>query len=431
MNNDRAVAIIEGVRTPFVRSHQSFVDLNPCDLGRIALTGLATKSAIDPNLIEYVCLGTVLNDPHTPNVARESVLAADWPVTVPAHTVSMACISANVAATSVQNMIMSGNIDIAVFGGVDTCSDPPIRISRQFRKALVRMEKVKGLSGLAKEWPTLKKLKLTGAWLDIPKVAEYSNGKSMGEGCEILARYAQVTREEADEFAMRSHQLAAKAQKDGIFQSDIIPVHIPPHFKAVEKDDGPRGDTTLEKLAKLKPAFDKKLGISTAGTSSFLTDGASAVLLASQKSVKEHKLVPKAWIRDYVFRAGDALNEMLSGPSLTVPVLLARHNLKIEDIDVWEIHEAFAAQVVANLKNMRSDAYAQKFLKMPKAMGEIPLEKINIWGGSLSLGHPFGATGGRLLWTAARRLSEKGGKWAVVASCAAGGHGSAILLENA
>lgn len=430
-HSDRSVAIVEGVRTPFVRSHQAFVDLSPCDLGRFALTGLLAKINLEPELIEYVTLGTVIHDPHTPNVARESVLAAGLPVGVPAHTVSMACISSNVAATTVSDMISCGHIDIAIFGGVDTCSDPPIRVSRQVRKALVRLEKVKGLKDLLKELKNLKDFKFTGSWLDVPKVAEFSNGKTMGEGSEILARQAHVTREEADQFALRSHQMASNAQKNGIFANDIVTVHIPPHFKPVSKDDGPRADTTIEKLAKLKPAFDRKLGISTAGSSSFLTDGASAVLVASQKAVKEHNLEAKAWIRDYVYKAGDALHEMLSGPSLSVPVLLARNGLSVDDIDVWEIHEAFAAQVVANLKNLRSDQYARDRLKMDKAIGEIPLEKINIWGGSLSLGHPFGATGGRLLWTAARRLYELGGKWAVVTSCAAGGHGSAILIESA
>ena len=430
-HNDRSVAVVEGVRTPFMRSHQAFVDLTPCDLGRFALSGLMAKLPLDPDQVEHVAMGTVIHDPTTSNVARESVLAAGFPVTVPAHTVSLACISSNVAATTVSDMIQNGHIDVAIFGGVDTCSDPPIRISRQLRKTLVRLEKVRGVAGLMKEMKTLKSFKLRDMLPEIPKVVEFSNGKSMGEGAEILAKQVGVTREEADAFALRSHQMAIKAQKDGVFDGEVVPVHVPPSFKAVAKDDGPRADTTAERLAKLRPAFDKKFGVATAGNSSFLTDGASAVLLASQSAVKEQGLEPKAWIRDYVFRAGDALNEMLSGPSLTIPALLQRNKLKVEDIDVWEIHEAFASQVVANLHNLKSTAFAKERLKMDGPVGEIPMEKINTQGGSLSLGHPFGATGGRLIWTAARRLHSGEGRWAVVAACAAGGHGSAILLEKA
>lgn len=427
VHHDRSIAIIEGVRTPFRKSHQAFVDLTPLDLGRAVLSGLISRFNFDLELIDHLALGTVIHNPSTPNLARECLLAAGLPVTIPAHTVSLACISSNMAATNVANMIHQGGSDIAIFSGVDTCSDPPIRVSRQVRKALVRLEKAKGPIDIIKE---LSSISLRKALLEIPKVVEFSNGKSMGDGAEILAKQAGTTREEADQFAARSHILAAKAQTDGLFDEDIIAVHVPPKCQLVDKDDGPRGDTTVEKLAKLKPAFDKKFGVCTAGNSSFLTDGASAVLLTSKKAAEQRKLEPKGWLRDYVYKAGDALTEMLSGPALTIPYLLERNGLKVEDIDVWEIHEAFAAQVVSNLKNLASDAYAKDRLKMNRAVGKIPLEKINTWGGSLSLGHPFGATGGRLLWTATRRLHKEDGRWAIIASCAAGGHGCAMLIEK-
>lgn len=422
--------IIDGVRTPFMRSHKAYVSLRACDLGRMALSGLIDKISIPGSAIEHVSMGTVIHDPHTPNIARESVLAAGFPPTVPAHTVSLACISSNMAATQIADMIRLNRISIGIASGVDTCSDPPIRLSPSFRRALVRWQKIKSPAQLLPELRRLKNFRFSDLAVDAPSVKEFSNGKSMGEGCEILAQRVGVTRAEADEFAARSHALAVRAQKEGIFKDHITPVQLPPHFSTIAEDDGPRADTTVEKLAKLSPAFDRTFGVNTAGNSSFLTDGASAMLMMSAKKAKEMGYTPKAILVDHVYAAGDALTEMLSGPTLTIPFLLKRNNLKVSDIDVWEIHEAFAAQMVANLKLLANNKYAQERLGLSEAIGEIPLEKINIWGGSLSIGHPFGATGVRLLLTAARRLEQQGARYAVVSGCAAGGHGSAILLAN-
>lgn len=421
--------IIDGVRTPFMRSHKAYVNLRACDLGRLALAGLVDRLAISPQLIEHVSMGTVIHDSHTPNIARESVLAAGLPPTVPAHTVSLACISSNMSATTLADMIRLKRISVGVAGGVDTCSDPPIRLSPSFRRALVRWQKIRKPAHLLPELARLKNFSLADLALDVPGVTEFSNGKSMGEGCEILAQRVGVTREEADDYAARSHILAAQAQKDGIFDH-VIPVQLAPKFDSITQDDGPRGDTTAEKLSKLSPAFDRTFGVNTAGNSSFLTDGASAMLMMSLQKAKELGYTPRAIIADHVYAAGDALSEMLSGPTLTIPFLLKRNQLKASDIDVWEIHEAFAAQMVANLKLLASKTYAQERLGLSEAVGEIPLEKINIWGGSLSIGHPFGATGVRLLITAAKRLEKQNARYAVVSGCAAGGHGSAILLAN-
>lgn len=423
-------AIVDGIRTPFMRSHRAYVNLSAYDLGRMALTGLLAKTGIDPVLLEQVVLGTVIHDPLTPNVARECVLGSGIPATVPAYTVSLACISSNMAATNLSDLIRLKRLDVGIFGGTDTCSDPPIRVSAKLRKTLVKLGNVKKPQDMLKQFPWIKNLRLSDLSLDIPKVAEFSNGKSMGEGAEILAQQTGITREESDRFAARSHELAVRAIEQEIIKDDLLPVHLPPKFQSIDRDDGPRPDTTLEKLAKLKPAFDKKFGVSTAGNSSFLTDGASSVLMMSRKRARELGFTPKAILRDYVYQAGDALSEMLTGPALTIPHLLAKNGLKVGDIGVWEIHEAFACQVLANMRYMTQDTFVQKRLGLEKAIGEIPLEKLNTWGGSLSIGHPFGATGGRLLWTAARKLYEQQERYAVVSGCAAGGHGSAILLEN-
>lgn len=422
--------IIDGVRTPFMRSQKTYIDLSSFDLGRLALNGLLSKLEIAPHEIEHVTLGTVLHDPRTPNVARECVLGSDLLASTPASTVSLACISSNMAATQLAEMIAMGRIKAGIIGGVDTCSDPPIRISKNMRKHLVRLSKIKGVTDIFKGFSILKKFSIKDISLDVPKVEEFSNGKTMGQGAELLAQETGVSREDSDAFALKSHQSAVAAWKSGLIAENITSVYIPPAFKAILKDDGPRDDTTLESLKNLRAAFDKNFGVCTAGNSSFLTDGASAVLLTSYQKAIELGLTPKAIVKDYLYRAGDALTEMLSGPALTIPFLLKQNNLQVSDIDVWEIHEAFASQILANLCYLRSEKFAKERLKIDKAIGDIPMEKINTWGGSLSLGHPFGATGGRLLYTAANRLKKEGGRFAVVSGCAAGGHGSAILLEN-
>jgi acetyl-CoA acyltransferase len=422
--------IIDGVRTPFMRSHKAYDALTSYDLGRTALQGLLARTGIDPAIVEHLTMGTVIHDANAPNIARECLLGANLPASLPAFTVSLACISSNVAATTIADMISQQRIDIGIFSGVDTCSDPPIRVSAKMRRVLAHLGQIKGMKDIAKKWPLLRTLRLRDLKLDIPRVAEFSNGKTMGQGAEYLARQKMVSREDCDRYALRSHQGAAKAQKDGVFERHIIPVYLPPHFRPLLSDDGPRGDSSMEQMAKLRPAFDRQFGVCTAANSSFLTDGAAAVLMMSQERAKTEGLVPKAIIRDYIYRAGDAHREMLTGPALTIPLLLKKNNLTIDDIGVWEIHEAFAAQMCANLAYMKDDTFARERLGLDKAPGEIPLEKINIWGGSLAIGHPFGATGARLLLTAADRLQQEQCRFAIVSGCAAGGHGSAILLEN-
>jgi acetyl-CoA acetyltransferase family protein len=420
-------ALIEGVRTPFLRSNGAYTSLMAHDLGRLAVAGLLSKTGVSPEEIDLVTMGTVVFDPRTPNVAREITLGAGLPEKTPAYTTTMACISSNVAATQITDGIRLGNIEMGIAGGTDTLSDPPIRLSKNLRQALVRLQKAKGPADYFK---VLSDLGPKDILPDIPSASEFSTGLTMGQSCERAAKTHQVTREETDAFAAMSHQRAATAWEEGIYAQEIVPVHVPPHFKTLTEDNGPRGDTTVEKLKKIKPAFDRQFGVSTAGNSSFLTDGASAVLFASLDKCKELSLKPKALMVDHVLTGANPLDELLMGPAISIPQLLHRNGLKVGDIDVWEIHEAFAAQMVFNLKCLASKEFAQQRLGMDEPVGDIPMDKLNIWGGSLSLGHPFGATGGRLLNTAARRLQEKGGRYAVVSGCAAGGQGSAILLQH-
>lgn len=411
----KEAVIVDGVRTPFLKSNGAFKDLMAHDLGRIAIAGLLAKSGVDPKKVELVVMGTVVQDPRTSNLARESALGAGLPHSTPAFTTTLACISSNVAATTIVDQIALGRIEVAIAGGAESFSDPPIRLSKNLRQALVKSQKAKGAKGY---FEILKELSPEDIVPDIPSAAEFSTGLTMGQSCERFAKRVGVSRTESDEFAARSHVLADRAWQEGRYADEVLAVPVPPKMELTSKDDGPRGDSTVESLAKLKPAFDRDFGLITAGSSSFLTDGGSAVLIMSRDAADKNKVKARAIIKDYVYAAGDPLESLLEGPALSVPKLLERTGLKAKDIGVWEIHEAFSAQVVANLKLMKERGV------------DIPLEKINVWGGSLSIGHPFGATGGRLLTVATRRLEVTGARYAIITGCAAGGHGSAILLEN-
>lgn len=422
----RDVVVVDAVRTPFLKSNGAYRPLMSWELGREAIKGLMAKTGLEPKVVDVVAMGAVVQDPRTSNLAREAMLGAGLPVTTPAFTTTLACISANVAATTVADQILLGRVDVAIAGGAESFSDPPIRLSKNLRQALVKMQKAKGPQGYLQILSTLSPADIVP---DIPSAAEYSTGQTMGESCERLAKRLGVTRQESDEFAVRSHVLADRAWKEGRYADEVVAVPVPPGFDLVKTDDGPRGDSTVDGAGKLKPAFDRDFGLLTAASSSFLTDGGSAVLLMAAEKAKALGYKSRSVLRDWVYAAGDPLEELLAGPALTIPRLLQKNQLTIKDIGVWEIHEAFAAQVVANLK-LVADATWVKERTGADVSGVIPLEQLNIWGGSLSLGHPFGATGGRLIATATRRLEVSGARYAVVSGCAAGGHGSAILIEN-
>jgi len=274
-------------------------------------------------------------------------------------------------------------------------------------------------------------MKMSDLAPELPAIAEYSTGEVMGHSADRLASMFGVTREEQDRFALNSHLKAAEAIKNNILRDEIVPLAVPPHFGAVHiVDNGVRGDSTIEKLRSLKPAFIKPHGTVTAGNSSFTTDGASASLIMSEAKAKELGYKPKTFFRDYIFTSQDPKNELLLGPAYATAKILERNGLTLKDIDVFEFHEAFAAQIVANLKALDSDWFAKEKLKRDTKVGLIPEEKFNIHGGSLSLGHPFGATGTRLVTTASNRLIRENGRLALIAACAAGGQAHACLLER-
>ncbi len=424
----KRVVVIDGARTPFLRSATNYMDLMTYQLGAAAIRGVLTKTGIDPNKIDTVIMGTVISNVKTSNVARESALSAGIPNTVPCHTVTQACISANQAISSGVEKIQTGQADIVIAGGTDSISDAPIMFRKQMRKKLMNAQKLKGIGDMIK---FVFSLEIADFKPEAPAVAEFLTGRTMGQDCDILAARYGATRKEQDELAVRSHKMAAAAIEKGYLQKEITPVELPPNFKPVKLDNGVRGETTYEKMASLKPAFTKPHGTLTAANSTFLTDGAAAVLLMSEDKAKELGLTPKAYIHSYTFAATDPGEELLLGPTYAISQLFDKTGLTMDQMDVIELHEAFAGQVVANIKCMASAEFAKTKLGKDKPVGIVNMDKLNLWGGSLAIGHPFGATGARLVTTAANRLHAENGRYALLSACAAGAHGHAMILERA
>lgn len=426
-NGLRKAVLVDGVRIPFLRSGTDYKDLMSYDLARIAIQSLLTKTQVEKDNIDWVLMGNVVSNISTSNVARDAALAAGIPHTVPAVTVTLACVSANKAITGAVDLIRTGQADVVIAGGTESLSDIPIRFRKPFRQKLIESQKYRKPTDYVQ---FVQGLKFSDVLPEIPSIAEFTTGRSMGQDCDRLAARIGVTREEQDRYAARSHRLAAKATQEGRFKDEVFPVNVPPKFQLVDKDNGIRGDTSEEKLASLKPAFVKPYGTLTAGNSSYLTDGAGAVLIMAEEVAKSLGYQPKAAFISYAYTAQDPGEELLLGPAYATPKVLDKTKLTLKDIDVFEFHEAFAAQMVANLKCLDSDDFAKEKLDRSKKVGEVPEDKLNNWGGSLSIGHPFGATGARLVTTAANRLIRENGQFALIASCAAGAVGNAILLER-
>lgn len=427
MYNGRKVVLVDGCRIPFLRSVTEYRDLTSYDLGRLVIKALLARTMIESDKIDQVIMGNVITNLATTNVARDSALGAGLPASIPAFTVTLACVSSNVAITTGADLIRTGQADVVIAGGTESMSDIPIGYGKRFRKKLVEAQKYKGVRDYIKFPRGLSPRDLLP---EIPSIAEYATGRIMGEDCDRLAARMKVSREEQDAYAVRSHIAAAKATAKGYFADEVESVRVPPEYKPIIEDNGIRSDTSPEKMKKLKPVFEKKYGTITAGNSSFLTDGASAVMLMSEETANSLGYTPKALIRNYVFTAQDPFEELLLGPAYATPKVLDMAGLELADIDVFEFHEAFAGQILANLKCLESDQFASEKLGRSKKVGEIPMGKFNTLGGSLSLGHPFAATGGRLVITATNRLIREDGTFALVASCAGGAVGNAIILER-
>ncbi|XP_071117489.1 trifunctional enzyme subunit beta, mitochondrial-like [Haliotis cracherodii] len=422
----RNIVLVEGVRTPFLMSGTSYKNLMPHDLARTALQGLLRKTGISNDMVDYIVYGTVIQEVKTSNIAREAALGAGFSNRIPSHTVTQACISSNQAITTGIGMIASGGCDSVVAGGVEFMSDVPIRHSRKMRKLMLSMNKAKTLP--ARLQLVSQMLSASALTPELPAVAEFSTGETMGHSADRLCAAFGITRQEQDEFAVRSHTLAKTATDKGLL-TDKLAYKVPGVAAPVDKDNGIR-PSSMQAMGKLRAAFVKPHGTITAANASFLTDGASACLIMSEEKALELGLKPKAYLRDYLYVAQDPKDQLLLGPAYATPRIVEKAGLTMSDISVFEYHEAFAGQIMANLKALDSDFFCKSYMNRSAKYGAPPMEKLNLWGGSLSLGHPFGATGVRLVTTAANRLEAEDGQYAVVAACAAGGLGHAMVVER-
>jgi acetyl-CoA acetyltransferase family protein len=421
------VVVIDGCRTPFLRSGTEFFDLTGHELGRMAVAALLHRTGIDPGAVELLVAGAVLQDPSTTNVAREVVLSAGLPDSCAAYTVTMACISSLQAFIDAARAIASGDVGVAIAAGLDTLSDAPIRFRRPVRRRLIAAQRARGLGATVK---LLAGLRPSDLLPEAPAIAEFSTGETMGQTCERLAKRHGITRSEQDEYALSSHRRAAAATAAGLLARQVVPAWPPPKFVPVAADNGIRGETTLDKLAALPPAFDRRLGTVTAGNASFLSDGAAAVLLASEERAAELGLQPIAVLRSAAVTAMDPREELLLGPAFAAPRTLDAAGWRLDEVDVVELHEAFAAQVLAVLRVMEDGRFCHDRLGRPEPIGRIDRDRLNAWGGSLSVGHPFGATGARLITTCCHRLQHGGAQRGLVSACAGGALGIALAFER-
>ena len=422
------VAVIRGLRTPFAKSGTVYARLSALDLGKLVVAELIERSGIEPKTVQELVFGNVIPSVKAPNIAREIVLGTGLPRSIPGYTVSKACASSNQAITNAADLIFRGYADTVVAGGAESLSDVPILFSKNFSEVLVGASKQKSLGGKLGQF---SKVKLKELAPDTPAIAESSTGLTMGESAEKMAKENGISREAQDKFALQSHLRAAQATASGRFKEEVMTVVVPPAYEnIVEMDNLVRADTTLEALAKLRPVFDRKFGTITAGNASPLTDGAAAVLLMSEEKAKEYGIKPLGFIKSWAFAATDPADQLLQGPVFALPTALDRAKITLKDIGVIEMHEAFAAQVLSNIQWIGSKKIAQEKLGRSEAIGEIDPEKINPTGGSIALGHPFGATGARIITSVCNELQRTSQQYGLVTVCAAGGMGVAMVLER-
>ena len=425
--NGRRVAIVAGVRTPFARAGTSFKTISAIDLGKLCVAELLQRTNLDGKEVQALVFGTVIPSVLAPNIAREVSLLPLLPKSVQAFSVSRACASANQAITDAADQIALGHLDVAIAGGSESLSNIPILHSQGFAETLVLASKAKSLPARLR---TIARLRPKDLIPVTPAIAEPSTGETMGQSGEKMAKLNAIAREEQDHFALRSHRLAAAGTTDGRLTAEIMPVYVPPKFESVlTSDNGIREDTSYEQLAALRPVFDRKYGSVTAGNSSPLTDGGACVLLMSEERAKALGYPALGIIRSYAYAALDPGEQLLQAPVLAAPVALKRAGLSLKDMDLVEMHEAFAAQVLSNLKGFESKAWAER-AGFSQPVGEVDRAKLNVMGGSIAIGHPFGATGARITTTLLHELRRRDGQFGLMTVCAAGGMGFAMVVER-
>ena len=402
--------------------------MSSIDLGKLIVSELIQRAELDGKEVQGVVFGTVVPSVVAPNIAREVSLIPALPKGVQAFTVSRACASANQAITDAADQIALGHMDVAIAGGAESLSNIPILHSKGMSDILVAASKAKTMPGRLKVLARIRPKDLVPI---TPAIAEPSTGETMGESAEKMAKINGITREDQDQFALRSHRLAAAGTADGRLTAEIAPVYVAPKYDTVlSSDNGIRPDTSYDQLAALKPVFDRRYGSVTAGNSSPLTDGAGALLLMSEEKARAMGYEPLGFIRSYAYAALDPGEQLLQAPVIAAPMALDRAGLTLKDIDLVEMHEAFAAQVLSNLKGFESKAWAER-AGFSHPVGEVDRDRLNVMGGSISLGHPFGATGERITVTLLNELRRRGGQFGLMTVCAAGGLGFAMVVERA
>ncbi len=423
----RRVAIIAGVRTPFAKSGTVFADVSAVALARHAARELLFRSEVDGREVDEVVFSQVVASVLTPNVAREVSLLPQLPPSIPAYTINRACASAAQAINNAADQIVLGHADTILAGGVESLSDLPILHSRRFSRVLVDASKARSFGARVAAFGRVRPRDLIPV---TPAISEPSTGETMGQSAEKMAKENGISREDQDRLALMSHQRAAAATADGRLPAEIAPWFGGPEMdEIVGSDNGIRADTSLEALAKLKPVFDRRYGSVTAGNSSPLTDGASAVMLMAEEKAKALGHEPLAYIRSYAVAAVDPGWQLLMGPVYAVPKALERAELPWSELGLVEIHEAFAAQVLSNVQAWGSQAWADR-LGLPRPVGEVDWERTNVSGGSIAIGHPFAATGARLVTTLANEMRRRDVQFGLLSICAQGGMGYAMVLER-
>ena len=421
----RRVAVLGGSRIPFARQNGSYARASNQDMLTAVLNCVTEKFGLQGERVGEVAAGAVLKHSRDFNLARESVLGSRLAPETPAYDLQQACGTGLEATILIANKIALRQIESGIAGGVDTTSDAPLAVNEDLREALLEAYRAKTTAGKLRALTKLRPQQLVP---EIPRNAEPRTGLSMGDHCALMAEEWGITRAEQDEFALRSHHDLAAAYESGWMEDLVVP------FLGLERDQNLRPDSTKEKLARLKPAFGGADGTMTAGNSTPLSDGASAVLLSSEEWARERRLPVLAYLVEAQTAAVDYVHKregLLMAPAYAMPRMLDRAGRKLQDFDLYEIHEAFAAQVLCTLKAFTDESFCRERLGLECPLGEIERDKINVHGGSLAAGHPFGATGGRIVAGLAKMLHENGSGRGMISICAAGGLGVTAIMEAA
>lgn len=422
----KRIAIVDGIRTPFCKAGGVFRDIDADDLGAIVVKELIARTGFPTDQLDQFVFGNVLQPPHAANIARVLAVKGGLPISLPAYTTNRNCASGMEAITEGLELIVNGKANAVFAGGVESMSNFPILFKRPMRDFLQNLSKAKTFQ---QKLGTLLGFRISMLYPDIPEISDPLCGLNMGQTAELLSRDFKITRAEQDEFALASQQRAAAATKEGRFAEEIVPVPLPPKYNSFQQlDDGIRSNTTLDALAGLKPAFDKLTGSVTAGNSSQTTDGAAAVILVSEEKAKQLGLKPLGYIRDFAY-AGLDPSRMGLGPVFSTAKVLSQTGIKLSDIDLVEINEAFAAQVLACVRAFDSAEFCKKHFNLDKPIGTLDRDKLNVNGGAISLGHPLGASGARLILTLLKELRRRNKNLGLATLCVGGGQGGAVIVE--